>query len=374
MRNMPIRILMIMGNTERGGAQAYALNVLRSIDRNLFHIDFAVNESVLDGYDEEIKSLGSDIYYFPKFHFVNYLEFSSTLNKIFEEHKFDIVEAHATNAASIIFRLAKKRGIHTIAHSHSAGYRGNKIEKIIKKAFSKLTKYESDYWFACSDLAAERLFGKKYKLYPRYYDIPNAINTTLFMYDEEKRFRIRQSMGIDNNAIIIGHVGSFTEPKNHSFLIDIFYELANDEREYILLLLGDGPLREEIQEKVNKMSISNKVFFMGNKQNVNEYMMAMDVFVFPSIFEGFPIALIEAQTTGLPCYISDSITEEINQTDLITRISLNDSPKEWAKAIKLSTTMDRVAYFHKINRSKYEITKNIELLMNLYQEIVDVRN
>lgn len=373
MNNCKINILMIIGNTERGGAQAYVLNVLRSIDRSIFQIDIAVNESVPDGYDDEIKALGSNIYFFPKFKFVNFWEFRNIWEEICKGHKYNIIEAHATNAASVIFRIARKYGIHTIAHSHSAGYRGNIIEKCIKKAFSKFTKYESDYWFACSDLAAERLFGKKYRSYPRYYDIPNAIDTTQFLYDEDKHYRIRQALGIDRNTIVIGHVGSFTEPKNHTFLIDIFYELKKEKRNYVLLLIGDGPLKETIEEKTKKLGLSTEVFFIGNVQNVNDYMMAMDILLFPSVFEGFPVALVEAQTTGLPCVISDSITKDVNQTELIHRLSLNLSAKEWAQKImdSISMTTDRKKYFEILNKSQFDIRKNTAFLMELYINIVN---
>ena len=365
---------MVLGNTGRGGAQAYVMNVLRSIDKRRFKIDIAVNESKPDGYDDEIRLCGSDIYYFPKFKIFNWYQFQKRWEELLKTQKYDIIEAHATNSASVYFNMAKKLGIRTIAHSHSAGYRGKKVEKMIKKLFSRLTKAKSDYWFACSDLAAKRLFGDDYKFFPRYYEIPNAIDTIEFKFDKEKRDYIRNKLGISNNTMLIGHVGTFSEPKNHSFLIDVFYEMQNYKTEFKLLLLGDGQLRNVIIEKVKKMGLTDRVIFAGNVQNVNEYMMAMDAFVFPSIFEGFPVVLIEAQTTGLPCFISDSITDEVSQTDLITRISLDLQPQEWSNTIKSSIPTERTKYFPIIHNSKYEIKNNVEFLMQLYQKILDDQN
>lgn len=360
---------MVLGNTGRGGAQAYVMNVLRNIDHDKFQIDFAVCESKPDGYDDEMRRYGSKILYIHPFRFLNYLEYSKKWKEILSGNKYDIVEAHATNAAAFFLRIAKKEGIKTIAHSHSAGYRGNAIEKNIKKIVSKATKKESDYWFACSDLAAERLFGKKYHNYPRYYNIPNAIDSKIFRFRDEIRNEIRNELGI-KDEIVIGHVGTFSEPKNHFFLLRVFHKLLSINSNYRLLLLGDGLLKEKVKHKVDELGLTNYVRFTGNVPNVNEYMMAMDIMVFPSLFEGFPVTLIEAQATGLPCIISDVITKEVDQTDLIHRLSLKDSEDEWVNTIVKTKNSSREIYNSIISETKYDVGTSMSVLMNIYKEMI----
>ena len=176
-----IRILMVLGNTGRGGAQTYAMNVLRNIDRDRFHIDFAVNYVYENGYTDEIRELESEILVIPKFKGINYGEYIRTFNSILINGKYDIVHGHVSSSASLYLRLAKEHGCKTIAHSHSAGYRGNAAEQVIKKMFTTGAKRYADYWFGCSRLAAERMFGKDYEKSPKYYDIPNAIISSRYL-------------------------------------------------------------------------------------------------------------------------------------------------------------------------------------------------
>lgn len=364
-----IKILMVLGNTGRGGAQAYAMNVLRNIDLDEFQIDFAVYESKPDGYDSEITKYGSIIHYVPRFIVINYFECLSRWEKLFSVYHYDIVEAHATNAASFFLKIARKEGIHTIAHSHSAGYRGNRIERLAKQFFSKNTKKEADYWFACSDLAALRLFGSAYKDYPHYYGIPNSIDCSLFRFDEQKRVKIRNSIHV-KNELLIGHVGTFSEPKNHEFIINLFNEMIKKRGDnYRLLLLGDGALKSKIMKKTEELGITKYVTFTGTVPNVNEYMMAMDVLLFPSLFEGFPVTIIEAQASGLPCVISDVITKEVDQTDLVQRVSLDSPWEKWIDAIHAASAKNREYYNDIILRSDYDVKKSVETLMDIYRYI-----
>lgn len=370
-REKKIRILMVMGNTGRGGTQAYVMNVIRNIDHSRFLIDVAVNESKKNGYDDEITNYNGKILFFPKFTITNILSFAKSWEKLFDDNEYDIVEAHATNAASVFLHIARKRGIHTIAHSHSAGYRGNRFEKIIKRFFSKLTKAEAEYWFACSDLAARRLFGNKYEVNSKYYDIPNAINVSKYYYDEHKRSQIRKNLGIEENVVLIGHVGTFSEPKNHAFLIDIFDQICKYTNIYRIILVGDGELRPVIQRKVNSLDLQDRVYFTGNVENVNDYMMAMDILVFPSIFEGFPVTLIEAQASGLQCFISDTISTEVDVTSLIHRLSIKLPAKEWACRIINTKQNDRKGNSGLLSSTKYDMDVSIRRLSDLYEMIAE---
>ena len=366
---------MVLGTTEMGGAQMFLLNLLRQIDRDRFQVDMAVNREVkASGIADEWRSLGCHIYILPYFKVYNYFSFVRLWRKFLSEHSYDIVHGHASNSASVYLRLAKEAGCTTIAHSHSAGYRGRWMERLVKRLFARGVGRVADYWFACSDKAAERLFGKGYRLYSHYYDIPNAIDAEQYRYTVDVPGRIRRELGVKDGELLCGHIGSFSQPKNHSFLLDIFAEVLKLRSDARLVCCGAGPLMPQVKEKASELGLLDKIFFAGVVKNANDYLMAMDVFVFPSLFEGFPIAVIEAEATGLPVVMSDVITREADMTDLIHRHALSDSASAWAKTICNITPENRPAYNQKIVESKYNMRTSVQLISTLYEEMAQSRN
>ena len=365
-----IRILMVLGNTGRGGAQTYAMNVLRNIDRDRFHIDFAVNYVYENGYTDEIQDSGSKIFTIPKFKGVNYFEYVKSFDKLLKEGHYDIVHGHVSSSASIYLKIAKRNGCTTVVHSHSAGYRGNAAEQLIKKFATRGARSQADYWFGCSRIAAERLFGPGFESSPKYHSIPNAIITDRYLFDVDIRKQIRESLEIEDNVILYGHVGSFSAPKNHLFLLEVFRKIVDTKGDKVhLVLLGEGSLKNGIEAKVSQLGIRDQVTFSGNVGNVNEYLMGMDVMIFPSIFEGFPVTLLEAQATGLFCLVSDSITNEVNISECIQPMSLNEGSEAWAiKAMEIPE-IDRVSVNRTISLSLYNMDNSIKTLMNLYEEM-----
>ena len=369
-----IKILMVLGNTGRGGAQTYAMNVLRNIDRKRFQIDFAVNYIDKNGYTEEMRALGSQVYSIPKYRGINLFHYICIFNSVLEKGQYNIVHGHVSSSAFIYLRLAKKHGCSTIVHSHSAGFRGSKIEQFVKKLFTKGAKNPADYWFGCSQLAAERVFGREYRQASKYYDIPNAIIVRDYSFDHKKRESIRKKHCIPFEARVYGHIGSFSEPKNHRFIIEVFEQIyKNQGDEAYLILVGEGKLKSEIEREVQRRNLSKQVIFTGNIGNVNEYLMAMDTLIFPSIFEGFPISLLEAQAAGLYCVSSDSITEEVNLTECIRPLSLSAGPKTWAKVAQDMPEINRQKMNERLLHSKYNMDNSIERLMKLYNEMVHIK-
>lgn len=365
------RILMVLATPGIGGAEIYALNVVRYINHEKFHVDFIVN-SFTHGksIEEECRSYGCEFYQLPAFKIFNYVGYRKAWRSFLRKHHYDIVHAHATNASSIFLRIAKKEGVKTIAHSHSAGYRGNWLEQGIKKCFAKGVGRVADYWFACSEAAAMRLYGKKFKLYSNYYTIPNAINTDVYAFNLGSRQKIRKQHDIEDNAFVCGHVGSFTTPKNHRFLIDIFEEILKSKPGAILLCCGQGETMQDIKDYSSNKGILGNIVFAGVVGNVNEYLMAMDVFVFPSIFEGFPISVLEAEATGLPIIMSDVITKEVDLTDLIHRCGINQPQTIWANTVLNSSVTDRTKYNLNISKSEYNVKTAIIRLEQLYSKLI----
>ena len=266
---------------------------------------------------------------------------------------------------------AKKFGCKTIAHSHSAGYRGNRFEQTVKRLFTIDAKKQADYWFACSKPAAVRLFGKDYLKYEHYYDIPNAIIAENYLFDDERRNKIRNELGVKPNQKLYGHVGSFTSPKNHDFLLEVFSKISSNDPGAMMVLCGEGERKNEIQDKIRSLDLTGKVILVGNISIVNEDMMAMDTMIFPSYFEGFPITVLEAQATGLPIVLSDTITDEVFLTDCVYPFSLSRKSEEWAEMCMKVQANERCPYNSIIAKTKFNMSICVETLMKIYKEMVN---
>lgn len=366
-----IKVLMVLGSTEMGGAQTFILNLLRNIDFDRFEVDIAVNTDVEEGgVGDEMRQLGCNIYFWPYFKVYNYVRFVRFWRDFLSKHHYDIIHGHSTNSAAVYLKVAKEMGCATIAHSHSAGYRGNKLEQWVKSFYAKRVGKVADYWFACSDKAAERLFGNAYHTYPHYYDIPNAINAENYLYDPDRAREIRKKLGVGEDEFLCGHVGSFSAPKNHSFLLDVFCEVLKIKPNARLVCCGDGVLMPQVKAKAAALGIADRVSFPGVVKNCNEYMMSMDALVFPSLFEGFPITVIEAEATGLSVVMSDVITQEVDLTALIHRHSLSGSAQDWARTVCEVKNADRRSQNRFIVESKYNMRTSIKMITDLYHEML----
>ena len=365
-----IKILMVLGNTRMGGTQMFILNVLRNIDLKRYQIDVAINFSAESGgIDEELEKYGCKIYYWPYFKVLNYFLFVRFWKNFFENNHYDIVHAHSTNSASIYLKVAKMAGCVTIAHSHSTGYRGSFTQKQLKRYFAGKVGKVADYWFACSDNAARRLYGEEFKKYSRYYEIPNAINASSYLYDKEKAQNIRNQIGVKDGEFLCGHVGTFSVPKNHLFLIDIFAEILKHRPNSKLVCCGTGILMSTVKEKAQRLRILDKIIFTGVVNNCNEYLMAMDVMIFPSLFEGFGFAVLEAEATGLPIVMSDVIPKDVDLTNCIHRMSLENSSIQWAEMVCSIKIQDRPACNTPITESKYNMKTCIKFISSLYESM-----
>ena len=369
-----VKVLMVLNNPGRSGAQTYAVNVLRSINRNKFQVDFLFSVDKENSYKEEIMSLGSNIYFIPQFKVFNYFKYCTEWHHFLENNNYDIVHGHVSSSASIYLKIAKQHGCKTIAHSHSTGYRGNFYERLVKRFFTIGAKWYADYWFACSDKAAERLFGRQFKNNSRFFLMPNSIDVSRFLFNNIIRENIRKEIGIEKDIFVCGHVGSFSSPKNHKFLLNVFKIVLENNKKSKLVLVGDGYLRKEIEEYAMDLGVFDSIIFTGNVGNANEYMMAMDCMIFPSVFEGFGFAILEAQATGLYTLMSDTIPDDVVLTDIVKVLSLSEDALEWKKAIGMVPLGDRTKYNDLIKESNYNMEKKVVELSDLYNKIARERN
>lgn len=363
----PIRILHVFASLDYGGAESMIMNIYRHINQEEIQFDFIVNFRKRKYiFEDEIKKLGGRVFYIPKFKLYNYLSYSKTWDNLLKKHpEWKIIHGHHTTPAFIYLSLAKKRNRFTIAHSHTS-FGEYSFKSLIKIILRRRLIYIADCLMACSVKSAEWMFGRNNK--KKVVILKNAIDAKRFIFNEEKRNKIRNNFNI-RKEILIGHVGRFDHAKNHIFLIKIFNEILKKQENAKLLLIGSGNLFNKIYLYVTKLGISENVIMTGNRSDISDLMQAMDIFVFPSKFEGLPITLIEAQAAGLSCVVSENITKEIKITNLIKFISLNRSPIYWADFIlRLSKTIKKDNYCNSIKSHGYDISYNIDWIKKFYYE------
>ena len=341
----PQRLLCIVSSMNRGGAETFLMKVYRALDKSKYQMDFCVNTE--GAYDEEIREMGGKIFFVPP-KSKNLLKTFFAIKRIVKENKYKSVLRTSQQSLATLDLLSAKMGgaKKLIYRSSNAGLTGGKISKLINKTFSFLPKIIPNVKIAPSKLAAKFVFGNSKNV----YILHNALNYNDFEFSEEIRNKIRKELKIGNKTLY-GHVGRFNVQKNHMFLLEIFQEIVKKDKDSVLVLIGEGELENDILTKIKELKLEKKVLVLGAKKNVNEYLMAFDKIIFPSFFEGMPNVIIEAQASGLPCFISNTITKEANITGLLTYIDLNKTSFEWADIIIKSKAKrkDTRKYFIKNN-------------------------
>ena len=359
----PIRILQIVPNMQSGGLETLIMNIYRNINREHIQFDFLVHYKEKKFFDDEIESLGGKIYRFSLRDDNNILKYIYQLNKFYKAHKeYKVIHCHMSSIGFINFFIAKFNGIKVrIAHSHN-----NSTDKTLKGKIKNLLirpyKFISTLNFACSNSAGKFLFGNK-----KFEVVPNAIDIELFKYNIEKRNKVRNALKIGSDTFVVGHVGRFNVQKNHKFIIEIFREIKNNNDNSILILVGSGELENNIKELVKKYKLEDSVIFMGNRADVYELYQCFDCFLFPSLFEGLGITLIEAQISGLKCYTSkDVVAKEAKITNNIEYIDLSLTANEWATKILANSSYERIEHSKAAIDNGFDIKMLGKKMENLY--------
>lgn len=357
----PIRVLQIVTTMNRGGLETMLMNYYRNIDRSKIQFDFLEHRSEESDYDQEIMSLGGRIYRIDALNPFS-IKYRKQLKQFFKNHpEYKIVHCHLDCMSSIPLGYAKKNDVKVrIAHSHSSSQDKN-IKFLLKSFYKRRISKVATHLFACGEKAGKWIFGNS-----NFSVINNAINTKDFLFNQDVRKKVREELELQNK-FVIGHVGRFNEPKNHTFIIDIFKELVSIDDNARLLLVGEGDLKKEIEKKVANLGLSQYVIFYGKCDCVNKIMQAFDAFLFPSLYEGLPVALVEAQASGLKCFISNKVPEECIMSDNVEILSLEDLSVNWAKKInKYSDGYIRKNMFKSISDNDFDIEKNVKKLEVFY--------
>jgi len=372
----PIRILHVIGKMDRAGAETMIMNLYRTINRSKIQFDFMVHSSEKGDYDDEILALGGKIYHVPYFNVANYFDYTKKWKEFFKSHsEHKIVHGHIGSSAAIYLKIAKKFGKYTIAHSHALN---STIfsERIKYGIVSYPTRHIADYFLACSLLAGQDRFGEKVVKGNRFSVLKNAIQSDNFSYSDEVKEKKLQELGL-KDKFVIGHIGRLALAKNHTFLLDVFKEVAYKKNNAVLVLVGIGPLEDKIKQKVKDLKIEDKVIFLGLRKDIPELLQAMDIFVFPSLYEGLGVVVVEAQATGINCIISDTVPDEVDiHADLLQSLPLAKPASYWAKKILETRINNRYSRQSEVIESGYDIKATVNWLQDFYleQEIDRIRN
>ncbi|MGG3940328.1 glycosyltransferase family 1 protein [Peribacillus psychrosaccharolyticus] len=362
-----IRVLNVVTKMDAAGIETLLMNFYRNIDRTKIQFDFLTHRSEKGFYDDEILGLGGKIFHIPPINPLKHKEYLSALDEFFNNHKeYKIVHSHINTYSMYPLRAAMKVGVPVrIAHSHISN-----VPLDLKTPFriytkKNLKKYSTNN-FACSEMAGKWLFGSEAVGRENFKKIINSIDASKYIYDEETRSRIRSQMGLEGK-FVIGHIGRFNKQKNHKFLIDVFKEIYKINPNSILMLVGEGELQSSSIKDVEDLGLKENVIFTGVRSDIHELLQAMDVFVFPSLYEGLGIVAVEAQAAGLHCVVSDTIPKEAFITNLIKSISLKSSVMSWAgEILKYNNHYKRSNTYNQIFSNDYDIKKTVLLLEDFY--------
>ncbi len=361
-----IRVLHVVhALTRRGGLSNCIMNYYRYIDRTKIQFDFLYFREVEDNFCEEIEQLGGRCFKLEEPSLSR--SFIKKTNQFFKEHEGEwcFLHCHALFAVSVFSKIAKKNGVSAvIAHSHSTVYGSGLFKKVRNFVFIQQAAQLSDYRLACSKEAGNFMFGKN----KEFFLLNNAIDISVYRSAQEKRAIVRRELSLEN-AFVLGHVGSFAASKNHKFLIEIFNEVQKTVPNAKLLLVGGegiaaGSTLAQMKQKVVDLDLEDKVLFLGVRQDVPCLMSAMDAFVFPSLFEGFGLVLVEAQASGLPCTASDRVPLAAKCTDLVSYLPLESGAKAWAEHILNHRTQERKVAIESFDR--YNIDTQKQVLEDMY--------
>lgn len=364
-----IRIAQIMGNMNSGGVEAVIMNYYRNIDKSKIQFDFFVNEGSSLPQKSEIEALGGRIYYLPGYK--NILKYIKTLSKLLKEGNYQIIHSNINTLSLFPLSVAYLKKIPIrICHNHSTAGKGELKRNILKYILRPFNRIFANYYFACGEYAGRWMFGNKNFDQGKVKVINNAIDLDKFIYNENIRKKLRKEMNMESN-FVIGHVGRFNAQKNHKKLLNIIDTLKCINNKALLLLIGEGPLENELKEQVAILGLEEQVRFLGKRDDVNDLMQAMDVFVLPSLYEGLPVVGVEAQASGLGCVFSNRMTKLVKVTNNVEFLDLNDSSNKWSDTIFKVSQEKRKNTKKELEKANFNIKSESKKLEEFYLNVLN---
>jgi glycosyltransferase EpsF len=369
------RVLHIVSTMDRGGAETLIMNIYRNIDRQKIQFHFITHSPMKCDFEDEIILLGGKIFRISSLGQLGPISYVKELMKIMSSHSYDAVHIHTDFQGGFPALAAKLCGVKIrICHSHSNNWpRGNRwIDRYALKIFQTIIKLSATNYCSCSIEAAQFLFGKQLAKSSKVKLLNNGIDLTQFEdFEMESRNEFLKEFDLPAGAKIIGHVGRFSASKNQSFILKILKKLLGEDKQYFALMVGDGPLKKQVEETALKLGIIDHIRFLGVRSDIPRLMCHFDVFLFPSLFEGFGIVAIEAQSTGTPCVISDTVPRSTDMgLGLVSYASLDESIDGWCQKVieALKTERPNKQYIvETISKHGYSIQSNIKDWLKLYE-------
>lgn len=369
-----IEVIHSVSIMNRAGQETLLMNIMRNIDLSKVHFSFLCSVNGKGDYDEEISRLGGNLYYLDrlclhKIKFINYIGDIYTIYRFFSlhRHQFQIFQIHNYHSFNTVLQVigAKLAGVQkVIVHSHNS----NALHPFLHLFFRKILNCMNVERFACSQLAAEWMYGNKAD---KAYVVKNGIMLKDYVFNNQKRVRLRRHLGFRDGQLVIGHIGRFNYQKNHLFLLDIFEDVHLLDSESRLVLVGCGELESSIRERIKELGLESSVILLGVRTDISDILFAFDVFLFPSYFEGLSVVLVEAQAAGLPCVISDTNSAEIRLTENIHMLSLETPIKEWSDMVFKYKNVLRHDDTNIMRSQGYDIQNTAFVLCHKYEEFLN---
>lgn len=363
--NKPQRLLCIVSNMDTGGAETFLMKMYRQLDRNRYQMDFVVSGDGRGYYEDEIEQLGGIVYRITR-KTKNFVAFRRELAAAVRDDGCPCVLRIGSDALSAIdLWVAKRAGARRLAlRSSNASDGKGSLGMFLQKAFRRLLTSVADVKIAPSDLAAAYTFGPKAVSNGEVHYLHNALDLNAYTFSPENRSATRAELGIDTDALVVGHVGRFAPQKNHGFLIEVFAELLKVHPDARLVLVGQGELEGEVRAKAKAFGVLGDIVFAGVRPDVPALLSAFDVLALPSLYEGMPNVVIEAQAAGLACAVSDTVTRQADVTGLVEYLPIDD-PTAWTKALESAATMERLDTRTAMTAAGYDISSEAKKFVEL---------
>ncbi len=361
----PIRVLQIIGLSCGGGVEAVIMNYYLHIDKSKVQFDFVVHKNPLQSFASEAKSMGAKVYEVTPYT-QNIIKFTYEIYKVIKEGNYKIVHSNMNSLSGFPLLAAYLAGAKVrIIHNHTTDTKEEGLRTNIKRALRPFAKAFANQNWTCSKLAGEWMYGKETVEKGSVTVINNAIDLDKFVFNQDKCDELRKELGLEGK-FVVGHVGRFMKQKNHEFLIDVFAEVVKEKEDAVLLLIGEGPLMELIKDKVSNLNLSNKVIFLGVRSDVADLYNAMDVFVFPSLYEGLGMVAVEAQVNGLPVIASTEVPVEAKVNKDMVFLDLKEGCQKWSNVIVGTDNTVRENAKTEFIKAGFDIKVEVKRIEELY--------